>query len=95
MSPPVIVAPIGTDVRIQRDVEVPMRDGTLLRANIYLPVSGTPVPAILCAHPYGKDALPRRARRGYRINPQFRILRQTAPVHISDETSWEAPDPAW
>ncbi|HKP05717.1 MAG TPA: CocE/NonD family hydrolase [Microbacterium sp.] len=95
VRPPVVVAPIGTDVRIQRDVEVPMRDGTLLRANVYLPTTGGPVPAILCAHPYGKDALPRRRGRSYRINPQFRILRQTAPVHISDETSWEAPDPAW
>lgn len=94
VRPPVVVAPIGADVQIRRDVEVPMRDGTLLRANVYLPAAG-PVPAILCAHPYGKDALPRRAGRGYRINPQFRILRQTAAVHISDETSWEAPDPAW
>lgn len=92
--PPVVVVPIGGDVQIRRDVEVPMRDGTLLRANVYLPATGT-VPAILCAHPYGKDALPRRAGRGYLINPQFRILRQTSPVHISDETSWEAPDPAW
>ncbi|WP_341998539.1 CocE/NonD family hydrolase [Microbacterium sp. LWH7-1.2] len=95
VRPPVVVAPIGTDVRIRRDVEVPMRDGTLLRANVYLPMTAGPVPAILCAHPYGKDALPRRAGRRYRINPQFRILRQTAAVHISDETSWEAPDPAW
>ncbi|MFF2484818.1 CocE/NonD family hydrolase [Microbacterium sp. NPDC058062] len=90
-----MVTPIGADVRIRRDVEVPMRDGTVLRANVYLPATGGLVPAILCAHPYGKDALPRRAGGRYRINPQFRILRQTAAVHISDETSWEAPDPAW
>ncbi len=87
---------MGTGVRKHQDVEIPMRDGVILRANVYLPAEGGGrVPAILCAHPYGKDALPRRTRRGYRINPQFRVLRQTSPVRISDETSWEAPDPAW
>lgn len=96
IRPPVTVTSLGLDVRKLRDVEVPMRDGTILRANVYLPRdSGPAIPALLCAHPYGKDALPRRTRRGYRINPQFRILRQTGPVRISDETSWEAPDPAW
>ncbi len=72
-----------------------MRDGTILRANVYLPRDGGRRPVILCAHPYGKDAVPRRTRRGYRINPQFRILRQTGPVHISDQTGWEGPDPAY
>lgn len=82
-------------VRVERDVEIAMRDGTILRANVYLPAGGGPVPAILSAHPYGKDAVPRRTRRGYRINPQFRILRQTGPIRISDQTGWEAPDPDW
>lgn len=95
MRPPVEVTPIGADVRILRDVEITVRDGTILRANVYLPAAGGPLPAILSAHPYGKDALPRPKRRGYRINPQFRVLRQTSTVRISDETGWEAPDPAW
>ena len=95
LRPPVVVTPMDHRVRKQYDVEIPMRDGTILRANVYLPAGADPVPAILCAHPYGKDALPRRTRRGYRINPQFRILRQTEQLHISDETSWEAPDPSW
>jgi uncharacterized protein len=95
LRPPVVVTPVGPEVEVRRNVEIPMRDGTILRANIYLPVGGGRAPAILCAHPYGKDALPRRTRSGYRLNPQFRILRQTAPIRISDETSWEAPDPAW
>ncbi len=95
LRPPVTVNPMSADIRVERDVEIPMRDGTILRANVYLPADGARVPAILCAHPYGKDALPRRTRFGYRLNPQFRILRQTAPIRISDETGWEAPDPDW
>lgn len=95
LRPPVVVTPIDPEVRIRRDVEIPMRDGTILRANVFLPRADAPVPAILSAHPYGKDALPRRTRRGFRINAQFRILRQTGTIRISDETSWEAPDPGW
>lgn len=95
LRPPVTVTPAGAGVRIEHDVEIPMRDGTILRANVYLPTGGGPVPAILSAHPYGKDAIPERTRRGYRINPQFRMLRQTGAVRISDQTSWEAPDPDW
>lgn len=94
VRPPIVVTPLGPEVRKLEDVAIPMRDGTILRANVYLPRDGGPVPALLCAHPYGKDALPRSRGRGWRINPQFRILRQTGPVRISDETSWEAPDPA-
>ena len=95
LRPPVLVSPLDPRVRVRRDVEIVMRDGTILRANVYLPADGGPVPAVLSAHPYGKDALPRRTRRGSRINPQFRILRQTGSIRISDETSWEAPDPGW
>ena len=67
---------MGTGVRVHRDVEIPMRDGTILRANVYLPADGGRVPAILCAHPYGKDDLPRRMRRGYRLNPDASPDRQ-------------------
>ncbi len=95
LRPPVTVTPLDADIRKLEDVEIPMRDGVVLRANVYLPSRGGSHPAILCAHPYGKDALPRRTRTGWRINPQFRMLRQTARIRISDETSWEAPDPAW
>ena len=43
---------MGPGVRKLQDVEIPMRDGTILRANVYLPAdSGERVPAILCAHP--------------------------------------------
>jgi predicted acyl esterase len=35
-------------------------------------------------------------KRGrWSVNPQFRIMNQSAPFQISDQTSWEAPDPAW
>jgi predicted acyl esterase len=91
--PPVAVIPAPADLRKDHDVAVPMRDGVLLRINLYRPAGDGPFPVILCAHPYGKDALPTHTRRGWRVNAQFRIMHQPEPVTISSETSWEAPDP--
>ena len=96
VAPPVTVTPAGAGVRKTTDVEFTVRDGTILRANVYRPAGDGPHPALLSAHPYGKDALPRPRRRGgYRFSPQFRVLRQPSAVAFSDETGWEAPDPAW
>ena len=41
---------------VERDVPVAMRDGTVLRANVYRPDSGGPFPVIMERTPYGKDA---------------------------------------
>jgi uncharacterized protein len=49
----------------------------------------------MSAHPYGKDNLPTRRGRRWRVSAQYRILRQTSRVRFSSLTGWEAPDPAW
>ena len=73
-----------------------MRDGTVLRTNVYLPAADGPFPVLLCAHPYGKDNLPRKKRgRGYSVPFQYRILRQPSQLRFSCLTGWEAPDPVW
>lgn len=96
LCPPVTVVSAPPDLIKDRDVAVRMRDGIILRANVYRPHGDGPFPVILSVHPYGKDALPRRTRRGWRLNFQFRIMNQPAPYRISSETGWEAPDPvAW
>ncbi|MBM4408874.1 MAG: CocE/NonD family hydrolase [Chloroflexi bacterium] len=63
------------DITILRDVMIPLRDGTHLGANVYLPTDGRPVPALVQYTPYLKDGLGGRgivdviqrrlARRGY------------------------------
>lgn len=40
---------------LERNVPIPMRDGVVLRANVYRPETDNPVPALLCRLPYGKD----------------------------------------
>ncbi len=43
------------EVQVQRDIRLPMRDGIVLSANLWRPVTDEPVPAILEMIPYGKD----------------------------------------
>jgi putative CocE/NonD family hydrolase len=42
-------------VRVDRDVPVAMRDGTVLRANVYRPMEDGRYPVLLARVPYGKD----------------------------------------
>lgn len=95
LHPPVTVYPMPGNIRKDADVEVRMGDGVTLRLNLFRPEGEGPFPVLLSAHPYGKDSVPRKKRRGWSLNKQFRIMNQPAPLRISDQTSWEAPDPAW
>src|SRR5579859_714022 len=82
-------------VRFERDVEVRARDGVILRVNVFRPEGDARVPVLMSAHPYGKDALPRKGIFGYRAPMLYRIMRQGGDARISAWTSWEAPDPAY
>src|SRR5919202_2635914 len=95
LRPPVRITAPPAGIRFERDVAVPLRDGAALRVNVFRPAAGGRYPVLLCAHPYGKDRLPRRGPFGYRPPLPYRIMRQPAPVSFSAWTSWEAPDPAY
>ena len=95
VAPQVEIAPPPSGVRFERDVEVAVRDGTILRVNVFRPEREGTYPVILCAHPYGKDNLPERGPFGYRPPAQYRMIRQPGPVGWSAWTGWEAPDPAY
>ncbi|MGC9318179.1 MAG: CocE/NonD family hydrolase [Armatimonadota bacterium] len=53
----------------ERDVEVPMRDGVILRGNLYRPQGAAKVPALLMRTPYGKGdrRFDRHVRAGYAV----------------------------
>jgi predicted acyl esterase len=93
--PPVTVEPAPAGVVQEKDAAVTMRDGVVLRVNLYRPAGDGPFPVLMSAHPYSKDALPKKTRRGWTFPGQYRIMNQSAPVSFSELTSWEAPDPAW
>ena len=87
--------PATGTVQFERDVEVVVRDGTVLRVNVHRPPGPGAFPVLLSAHPYGKDHVPKRRARGFSVSGQYRVMRQTRRFFISSLTSWEAPDPAW
>ena len=96
LRPPVAVyEPAAGSLSMLRDLPAVVRDGTTLRVNVVLPADSGRFPVLMSAHPYGKDNLPRRRGRGWRVSFLYRILRQTATVQFSSLTGWEAPDPAW
>jgi uncharacterized protein len=96
LRPPVeVYEPAPGSAEVLRDLPVTVRDGTVLRVNVVLPTGGGRFPVLLSAHPYGKDNLPTRRGRRWRVSSQYRILRQTGRVRFSSLTGWEAPDPAW
>lgn len=42
------------EVAVEADVAAEMRDGTILRADVYRPAGAEPCPALVCRTPYGK-----------------------------------------
>ena len=82
-------------ITVDWDVPVPVRDGTILRVNVYRPADDQPEPAIMSAHPYGKDNIPANTRSGDGPSFQYRIFPQPDPIRMSAWTAWEAPDPAF
>jgi len=108
VRPLVTVVDPPAGIIVDRDVEVAVRDGTVLRVDVFRPAvdpsaaGGTGIgdghrwPVLLCAHPYAKATTPKRRRGGrWSIPFQFRALTQSEPFTISAWTSWEAPDPGF
>ncbi len=79
---------------LEIDVPVPMRDGTVLVANIWRPTSGGPVPALLLRsrHSRPRCAAPRATKRsgtGYRTlrpsEPATTRIAHTITLHLFPE----------
>ena len=95
IRPPVTITDPPAGVVFEHDVDVRMRDGTVLRANVFRPERAGTFPVLLSAHPYSKDIRPEWRRGRWRVPFQFRMLPQDEPFAISAWTSWEAPDPGF
>ena len=58
-------------VKIERNVPVPMRDGTILRADVHRPDRGGPYPVLVKRTPYGKSRnFDRFVKAGYIVVSQ-------------------------
>jgi predicted acyl esterase len=88
-------------ILIEKDVEVPMRDGVRLIADVFRPRGGTRVPAILNLGPYQKDKLwvvpdtleekPNEWMNWETVNPAWWVPRGYAAVRIDGRGSGKSP----
>jgi len=53
------------EIKVEKNVAVPMRDGTVLRADVYRPTTGGPYPVLVSRSPYGKPGGMNHAKAGY------------------------------
>jgi predicted acyl esterase len=63
--PLVAITEPAPGIVLDRDVPITVRDGTILRANVFRPLAPGRFPVIMSAHPYGKDVLPKNTPLGY------------------------------
>lgn len=80
--------PLPCDIIYDRDVAIPLRDGTVVYADVFRPVTEEKVPVLFASTMFGKygsyvtiDDIPGRNGIPERV--------------LSGLQSWEAPDPAW
>ncbi len=88
-SPPLLpcVTVESGGILCERDVAVPLRDGTVIYTDIYRPVGATNLPAIIAWSPFGKRA---------RYAPTTVMLTHGVPPGTtSPMAKHEAPDPAY
>ncbi|PKV48565.1 hypothetical protein ATE84_0565 [Aquimarina sp. MAR_2010_214] len=79
-SPP----PVEYKILIKKDIQIKMRDGVFLSANVYRPDAEGKFPVIMSLGPYGKDNLPAEYD-----------LKEDGDIQVSEYAAFETPDPAF
>jgi len=72
-------------VKIERNVPVPMRDGTILRADVHRPDRGGPYPVLVQRTPYGK-----RGSFGRFVKAGYIVVSQDARGRDESDGKWES-----
>ena len=95
----------GPAMLVERDVPVEVRDGTVLRADVFRPADGRAVPVLMTHGPYGKDihfqdfnpaAYAKVDERGEHmnwetVNPQWWVPRGYAVVRVDQRGTGASP----
>ncbi len=74
-----------TAMQVEQEVAVPMRDGVVLRANVYRPDAPGLYPVLVSRTPYGKGAAP----KGY-VEAGYIVVTQDARGRYASEGKWES-----
>ena len=80
--------PLPCDILCERDVAIPLRDGVTIYADVFRPVGGTDLPAILAWSPYGK-------RGGFEDLDHMPFRAGVPKAAVSGLQKFEGPDPAY
>lgn len=80
--------PLPCDIVLDRDVEVTLRDGTIIYADVFRPVTDAALPTVLAWSPYGKQG-------GYWHLDVFPGRVGVPESAVSGLQKWEGPDPAY
>ncbi len=84
------VMPLPCDIRVDRDVPIALRDGTVVRVDIYRPVEGKDCPIVMWWAPYGKRGA------GFNFDSFGHEQRMDVPRRWEDGLhAFEAPLPAY
>src|SRR5438105_2327728 len=75
-----------SQILTDKNVPVPMRDGTILRADIYRPAAGGPFPVLVFRTPYGKPAKVDEAL----VNAGFIVVQQDARGRYASDGEYES-----
>ncbi len=86
-------ASVVAKTRIERDVGIPMRDGTRLSANVFHPIADGRYPVVMAFTAYHKDETPSQYPDYLRLNATSEY--DSGTIRVSEWTPWEAPDPAY
>ncbi len=86
LARPVAAADESLSVEVERNVSVPMRDGVVLRANVFRPDRGGPYPVLVMRTPYGKrnGGVDRYVKAGYIV------VSQDARGRYDSDGEWES-----
>ncbi len=79
----------GDDALVSHNIMVPMRDGTLLSTDIYVPAGGGQYPAILIRDPYGNGSSAEAWEEGLRWAKRgYAYVHQNVRGRFDSEGSW-------
>ena len=79
---------LACDIVFERDVAVQMRDGATIYADVFRPVGGADLPAIVAWSPYGKEG-------GNQVLGDIPFRAGVPKAAVSELQKFEAPDPAY
>lgn len=81
--------PLLCDIVFERDLAVTLRDGTVIYTDVFRPLGGADLPALVAWSPYGKGG------GGNQVLDDFPFRAGVPKSAVSGLQKWEAPDPAW